>query len=122
MLMGRSEYQTPNIRSLVVRLCDELGLNFVYYDDYPMMKVMPGADAVAGYAGWTSREAEALGIPLITVAAINSTHQPERATCRTGQDVRERLEAVTVLDHITSYTDQSAKAAVAIAELVEGSP
>lgn len=114
MIVG--EGTTPNYSEFVIRQCLQRGLDYVVIvNTYPVMTLMPGADLVVGYAGYSQTEAAAVGVPMIGITNMADTGQAWRAN-GTPNDLADTIAALEVRDapETVTYTNYARRAAALI--------
>ena len=119
MVIIIGEGTTPNYRDYVIRQCDRRGVDHVVVSTYPVMPLMPGADLVVGYVGFSQAEAEAVGVPMAGITNMAGPRQSWRCNT-TPNDLADTIAALAVRDapERVSYTNNSRRAAA----LVMGNP
>jgi hypothetical protein len=118
MIIG--EGTTPNYSDFVIRHCLQRGLDYVVIvDTYPVMPLMPGADLVVGYVGFSQTEAEAVGVPMAGITNMADPGQSWRCNT-TPAGLADTIAALEVRDapERSTYTNCSRRAAA----LISGAP
>lgn len=114
MIVG--EGTTPNYSEFVIRQCLLRGLDYVVIvNTYPVMTLMPGADLVVGYAGYSQLEAAAVGVPMAGITNMADPSQAWRAN-GTPNDLADTIAALEVRDapETVTYTNHARRAAALI--------
>jgi hypothetical protein len=114
MIVG--EGTTPNYSEFVIRQCLLRGLDYVVIvNTYPVMTLMPGADLVVGYAGYSQTEAEAVGVPMFGVTNMADPSQAWRAN-GTPNGLADAIASLEVRDasEMVTYTNHARRAAALI--------
>jgi hypothetical protein len=114
MIVG--EGTTPNYSDFVIRQCLLRGLDYVVIvNTYPVMTLMPGADLVIGYAGYSQVEAAAVGVPMIGVTNMADPSQSWRVNA-TANELADTIAALDVRDapETVTYTNHARRAAALI--------
>jgi hypothetical protein len=118
MIVG--EGTTPNYSEVVIRQCLRRGLDYVVIvNTYPVMTLMPGADLVVGYAGYSQTEAAAVGVPMIGITNMADPSQAWRAN-GTPNELAASIAALEVRDasETVTYTNYARR----VAALISGYP